>query len=161
GILRARYRESGSRPVPLTPGRVHELTVDLWATANTFRKGHRIRVAVTSSSFPRFDRNLNTGGPNGSEAKGQVALNTVFHDAARPFRILLPVVNCLAPARRPGSAAALRPTQLRRHPSGPEWPRRTGSSGRVAKGHLRQRSPIGIAPAQLSCIGPGPVRVTG
>ena len=50
--------------------------MDLWATANTFRKGHRIRVAVTSSSFPRFDRNLNTGGPTGAEARGQVALNT-------------------------------------------------------------------------------------
>jgi putative CocE/NonD family hydrolase len=92
GILRARYRDSGSRPGPLAPGQVYELTVDLWATANTFRKGHRIRVAVTSSSFPRFDRNLNTGGPTGAEAQGQVALNTVFHDAARPSRILLPVV---------------------------------------------------------------------
>ena len=66
--------------------------MDLWATANTFRKGHRIRVAVASSSFPRFDRNLNTGGSAGAEAVGRVALNTVFHDAARPSRILLPVV---------------------------------------------------------------------
>jgi hypothetical protein len=79
--------------VPLTPGKVHELTVDLWATANTFRKGHRIRVAVTSSSFPRFDRNLNTGDPTGIGARGQVAHNTIFHDAPRPSRILLPVVN--------------------------------------------------------------------
>ena len=93
GILRARYRDSGSRPTPLTPGQVYQLTVDLWATANTFRKGHRIRVAVTSSSFPRFDRNLNTGGPTGAEARGQVAINTVFHDAFRPSRILLPVVD--------------------------------------------------------------------
>ena len=58
----------------------------------TFRRGHRIRVAVTSSSFPRFDRNLNTGGVFGAEARGEVALNTVFHDAARPSRIILPVV---------------------------------------------------------------------
>jgi putative CocE/NonD family hydrolase len=92
GILRARYRDSSTHPTPLTPGRVYELTVDLWATANTFRQGHRIRVAVTSSSFPRFDRNLNTGGPVAEEASGQVALNTVLHDAARPSRILLPVV---------------------------------------------------------------------
>jgi uncharacterized protein len=67
--------------------------VDLWATANTFRKGHRIRVAITSSSFPRFDRNLNTGGPSAAEAQGQVALNTIFHDAFRPSRIVLPVVD--------------------------------------------------------------------
>jgi putative CocE/NonD family hydrolase len=93
GILRARYRASGSRPVPLTPGQVHELTVDLWATANTFRRGHRIRLAVTSSSFPRFDRNLNTGGPFTGEVRGQAALNTIFHDSARPSRILLPVVD--------------------------------------------------------------------
>lgn len=93
GILRARYREAGDRPTPLTPHRVYELTVDLWATANTFHRGHRIRVAVTSSSFPRFDRNLNTGGPVGAEARGRVALNTVFHDALRPSRILLPVLD--------------------------------------------------------------------
>jgi uncharacterized protein len=67
--------------------------VDLWATANTFRRGHRMRVAVTSSSFPRFDRNLNAGGAAGADARGQVALNTIFHDAARPSRIFLPVVN--------------------------------------------------------------------
>ena len=48
---------------------------------------------MTSSSFPRFDRNLNTGGPSGAEARGQVAINTVFHDAFRPSRILLPVVD--------------------------------------------------------------------
>jgi hypothetical protein len=92
GILRARYRESGTQPTPLAPGRVYELPVDLWATANTFRRGHRIRVAVTSSSFPRFDRNLNTGGAVAAEARGQAALNTVFHDALRPSRIVLPVV---------------------------------------------------------------------
>ncbi|HSE95946.1 MAG TPA: CocE/NonD family hydrolase, partial [Methylomirabilota bacterium] len=92
GILRARYRESGTHPALLAPHQVYELTVDLWATANTFRQGHRIRVAVTSSSFPRFDRNLNTGGAFGAEAHGAVALNTVFHDAARPSRIILPVV---------------------------------------------------------------------
>jgi len=93
GILRARYRESTTRPTPIEPNRVYEFPVDLWATANTFLPGHRIRVAVTSSSFPRFDRNLNTGGPIGVEAAGRPALNTVFHDAARPSRIVLPVVD--------------------------------------------------------------------
>ena len=92
GILRARYRESGAAPTLLTPHRVYELPVDLWATANTFLPGHRIRVAVTSSSFPRFDRNLNTGGPIGAEATGRPALNTVFHDSARPSHVVLPVI---------------------------------------------------------------------
>jgi putative CocE/NonD family hydrolase len=92
GILRARYRDSTTHPTPLTPNQVSVLTVDLWATANTFRRGHRIRVAVTSSSFPRFDRNLNTGRPVAAEARGQVALNTVFHDARRPSHIVLPVI---------------------------------------------------------------------
>ena len=92
GILRARYRNDPARPEPLTPSQVYEFVVDLWDTANTFKAGHRIRVAITSSCFPRFDRNLNTGGVFGAEAKGQVAINTVFHDAMRPSRIILPVV---------------------------------------------------------------------
>lgn len=93
GILRARYRNSGLAPELLTPHQVYEFKVDLWATANTFKAGHRLRVAVTSSSFPRYDRNLNTGGAFGMEAKGQVALNTVFHDAMRPSCLILPVID--------------------------------------------------------------------
>lgn len=93
GILRARYRESTTSPTLLTPHQVYDYTIDLWATANTFKAGHRIRVAVTSSCFPRFDRNLNTGGPLHQEAVGQVALNTVFHDAMRPSHVILPVVD--------------------------------------------------------------------
>jgi hypothetical protein len=92
GILRARYRNSPSKPELLTPHQVYEFVVDLWATANTFKAGHRIRVAITSSSFPRFDRNLNTGGVFGQEAVGQTAINTIFHDALRPSRIVLPVI---------------------------------------------------------------------
>jgi uncharacterized protein len=92
GILRARYRESTTSPRPLTPHRVYEFSVDLWATANTFLPGHRIRIAVTSSSFPRFDRNPNTGGSIGGEATGLPALNTVFHDAVRPSHVTLPVI---------------------------------------------------------------------
>jgi putative CocE/NonD family hydrolase len=92
GILRARYRNDAAQPELLTPQQVYEFVVDLWDTANTFKAGHRLRVAVTSSCFPRFDRNLNTGGLFGMEAQGQVAINTVFHDAMRPSRIILPVV---------------------------------------------------------------------
>jgi putative CocE/NonD family hydrolase len=93
GILRARYRGSQTQPELLTPNHVYEFDVDLWATANTFKAGHRIRIAVTSSCFPRFDRNLNTGGANNAAgASAQVALNTIFHDALRPSHVVLPVI---------------------------------------------------------------------
>jgi putative CocE/NonD family hydrolase len=92
GILRARYRDSFERPALLEPGQVYRFEVDLRATAQTFKAGHRLRVHVTSSDFPRYDRNLNTGGPFGEEASGQVARNTVFHDALRPSHLLLPVM---------------------------------------------------------------------
>ena len=92
GILRARYRDSFEEPTPLSPGQVYKFEIDLWATSNAFLPGHRVRVSVTSSCFPRFDRNLNTGGPIHREAVGQVAINTVFHDSARPSHVVLPVV---------------------------------------------------------------------
>jgi putative CocE/NonD family hydrolase len=92
GILRARYRRSRTHPTLLTPDQVYEFEVDLWATANTFRAGHRLRVAMTSSNFPRYDRNLNTGDPANLEVRGQVALNTIFHDLLRPSHITLPVI---------------------------------------------------------------------
>jgi len=91
GILRARYRNSLRHP-ELLDGRVARCEVDLWATSNLFKKGHRIRLTVTSSCFPRWDRNMNTGGHNASEAEGVVATNTVFHDAFRPSHVLLPVL---------------------------------------------------------------------
>jgi len=92
GILRARYRESRQHPSLIAPNQVYRYEVDLWATSNVFRAGHRVRVTVTSSNFPRFDRNLNTGGPCNEEARGRAAVNTVFHDAVRPSHIVLPVV---------------------------------------------------------------------
>jgi len=95
GILRARYRDSRSDPQPLEPGRVYELHVDLWATANVFKAGHRIRLDVSSSNFPRFDRNTNTGGSiadEGPDALAQ-AVNRVFHDAAHPSHVVLPIVD--------------------------------------------------------------------
>jgi uncharacterized protein len=92
GILRARHRNSFARPELLEPGKVYRFEIDLWATSNVFLPGHRLRVVVTSSSFPRFDRNLNTGGPVHREAAGQVAINTVLHDRFRPSHIALPVI---------------------------------------------------------------------
>jgi putative CocE/NonD family hydrolase len=92
GILRARYRESLTRPTLLTPGEVYRFEVDLWSTAQVFKAGHRLRVHVTSSDFPRYDRNLNTGGSFGAETHANVAVNTIFHDALRPSHLLLPVL---------------------------------------------------------------------
>ena len=92
GILRARYRNSFQHPEPLEPGKVYRFEIDLWATSNAFLPGHRIRAAITSSCFPRFDRNLNTGGRIHREAAGQVAINTVLHDELRPSHIVLPLI---------------------------------------------------------------------
>ncbi len=95
GILRARYRNSLRDPELLEPGCGYELTLDLWATANVFRAGHRIRLEVSSSNFPRFDRNSNTGATIATEREEDYvpALNTVFHDADRPSRLILPVID--------------------------------------------------------------------
>jgi putative CocE/NonD family hydrolase len=94
GILRARYRESLTAPALLEPGRVYELRIGVGATANVFRAGHRIRLEVSSSNFPRFDRNTNTGGAIAREgAKDMLpAINRVYHDQARPSHLVLPVV---------------------------------------------------------------------
>src|SRR6266849_3815243 len=92
GILRARYRESLMHATLLTPGEVYEFQVDLWSTAQVFKAGHRLRVHVTSSDFPRYDRNLNTGGPFGTESHSAIAVNTVFHDAMRASHLALPIL---------------------------------------------------------------------
>jgi putative CocE/NonD family hydrolase len=94
GILRARYRYSLEKPQPLRPGEVYELCIDLWATANRFRAGHRIRVEISSSNFPRFDRNTNTGGAIAGEDHRAcvVARNTIYHDHDRRSHLLLPMV---------------------------------------------------------------------
>ena len=92
GIVRARYRDSLSKPAPLEPGRVYRFEIDLVGTSVAFQKGHRIRVHVTSSHFPQFDRNPNTGDRFGTSASVRVAQQTVHHDAERPSHILLPVI---------------------------------------------------------------------
>jgi putative CocE/NonD family hydrolase len=92
GILRARYRDSQEKATLLTPGQVYPLSIDLWATSNVFRAGHRIRLEVSSSNFPRFDRNLNTGEPAASSDKLVPATNMIAHDKAHPSALILPVV---------------------------------------------------------------------
>jgi hypothetical protein len=92
GIVRARYRDSRTAPTLLTPGEVTKFTIDLWATSHVFLPGHRIRVEIASSNFPRFDRNLNTGEDQATGTRRQSARQTVFHDARYPSHILLPVI---------------------------------------------------------------------
>lgn len=91
GIVRARYRD-GLPAKPLEPGRPYELSIDLWATANLFKIGHRIRVDIASASFPRWDRNLNTGAPASIGTQMRPARQRILHDAEHPSRIVLPVV---------------------------------------------------------------------
>jgi putative CocE/NonD family hydrolase len=94
GIQRARYRTSLTDPEPMEPGTVYELTVDLRVTANVFLPGHRIRLEVSSSNFPRYDRNTNTGGTIAADSEDDlaVAVNRVHHGPAHPSRLILPLV---------------------------------------------------------------------
>ena len=93
GIIRARYRESQEKPTFLNPGQTYKFIVDLWSTSNLFRKGHRLRLEISSSNFPRFDRNLNTGGDSSSARNPVPATNSIYHDAEHPSALILPAVN--------------------------------------------------------------------
>ena len=92
GIIRGRYREGTTAQRLLEPVRVYEFTIDLWPTSNVFKSGHRIRVDISSSNFPRFDRNPNTGNRWGVDAELRIAHQTVYHDEARPSHIVLPII---------------------------------------------------------------------
>jgi putative CocE/NonD family hydrolase len=91
GIVRARYR-AGSQPSLIEPGRAYCFEIDLWSTSIVFRAGHCIRLQVTSSCFPRWDRNPNTGHTLGADAELQPARQTIFHDSERASHVVLPVV---------------------------------------------------------------------
>lgn len=92
GILRLRYRESLEKPVLAHPEQVYPISIDAGVTSNEFGQGHRIRLEVSSSNFPRFDRNPNTGRPVADEKEFRRASQTIFHDRPRPSHLLLPVV---------------------------------------------------------------------
>jgi putative CocE/NonD family hydrolase len=92
-ILRARYREGlDHQSGPLRPGASVPITITLYPTANVFKKGHRIRLDVSSSNYPRFDVNPNTGDPLADHRRMVAAENTVYHDASRPSQLILPVI---------------------------------------------------------------------
>ena len=91
-ILRARYRNGRERAELLEPGEVYELEIVMYPTSNIFGAGHRIRLDVSSSNYPRFDVNPNTGGPLGRDRRLVTAENAVYHDPERPSHLLLPVI---------------------------------------------------------------------
>jgi uncharacterized protein len=92
GILRMRYRNSQERAELANPGEVYHITVDLWATSNVFLAGHKLRLEVSSSNFPRFDRNLNTGEEQARATRMIKATNVVYHDKAHPSALIVPIV---------------------------------------------------------------------
>jgi putative CocE/NonD family hydrolase len=92
GILRMRYRSSQEIPEMMKPGTVYRVVIDMVATSNVFLAGHKLRLDVSSSNFPRFDRNLNTGEEQAHASRMVKATNTVWHDQARPSALILPVV---------------------------------------------------------------------
>jgi putative CocE/NonD family hydrolase len=92
GILRMRYRNSQEKPELANPGETYHVTVDLWATSNVFLAGHKLRLEVSSSNFPRFDRNLNTGEIQARATRMIKATNVIYHDKAHPSALIVPVV---------------------------------------------------------------------
>jgi len=92
GCIRARYRKSIMEPDFVDPGEVYEYSIHLSATSNLFKRGHRIRIDVSSSNFPRIDRNMNTGNPFGEDAEGVPATQTILHQPEYPSYIDMPVI---------------------------------------------------------------------
>jgi uncharacterized protein len=92
GILRCRYRESWSDPTLMTPGKVYAIKVTAFPTSNLFKRGHRIRLDISSSNFPHFDVNPNTGAPEGTGLELRTARNTVYMDVTRPSHVVLPII---------------------------------------------------------------------
>jgi putative CocE/NonD family hydrolase len=91
-IIRARYRQSPEKQVLLEPGKISEFTIDLWATANLFQSGHRIRLDISSSNYPAYDINPNTGEKIGYHTKTVIAENTVYNDIEHSSHITLPII---------------------------------------------------------------------
>jgi putative CocE/NonD family hydrolase len=101
GIQRASFRESSTMPSLIEPGKVYRYTIDVWPTSNLFRAGHQIRLEVSSSDFPQFDPNPNTGSWLGESTATQVAHQTILHDAQYPSALVLPVI----PAQASGKSS--------------------------------------------------------
>jgi putative CocE/NonD family hydrolase len=92
GIRGVAFRDSLEHPTPIEPGKVYPLSISLWETSMVFKAGHRIRLEVSSSNFPRYARNQNTGLPLGTSAEMRKAQQRIYHDADHPSRLILPVI---------------------------------------------------------------------
>jgi hypothetical protein len=92
GFARARFRKGMDKEVPLVKGQIEKYDIDLWFTSKVFAPGHRLRVSITSALFPKYDRNLNTGGNNEKDSTFVSAHQRLVHDAAHPTHITLPII---------------------------------------------------------------------
>ena len=93
GVVRARFRDGLDNPGNIVPGKIYRYEIDLWFTSNEFKPGHCIALAISSSNFPRINRNLNTGGDNERDSDFITADQTIFHDATFPSHLILPVIS--------------------------------------------------------------------
>ena len=92
GVVRARFRDSLEVPALITPGEIYPYSIDMWSTSHVFKAGHRLRLEVSSSNFPRYDRNQNTGDELGTSAEFHTANQQVFHDSRYPSHLILPII---------------------------------------------------------------------
>ncbi|HWZ17546.1 MAG TPA: CocE/NonD family hydrolase [Ktedonobacteraceae bacterium] len=92
GMVRARFREGMDRPTLIEPGKIYKFSIDCWNTSNTFKAGHRIGLEISSSAFPKYDRNLNTGAVLGVTTEMAVAEQRIYHDAEHPSAVVLPII---------------------------------------------------------------------
>jgi putative CocE/NonD family hydrolase len=93
GIIRADHRDPDAPPSNILPGKIYEYQIDLWATSNVFMKGHQVRVEISSSNFPRFDRNLNTGKYFATDTTMTTAKQIIYHGRDYPSHITLPIID--------------------------------------------------------------------
>jgi putative CocE/NonD family hydrolase len=91
-LLRARSRDGAERTSLMTPGKIYHFSIQMFPISNVFMKGHRVRLSVTSSSFPKWLPNGNTGKENDQDTPGVVATNTIYHDRQHPAKIILPII---------------------------------------------------------------------
>ena len=96
---RVRYRDGYAAPRLMEPGRIYPVDVDEMVTASRFAKGHRIRLEISGSNFPNYERNMNTGGKNYDESRPVTALNKIYHDAAHPSSVVLSVLPVSSPGQ--------------------------------------------------------------
>lgn len=107
GMVRARFRDGWTDPSPIEPGRAYRYDIDAWNTCQAFGPGHRLRLEIASSAFPKYDRNPNTGEPLGMSSATRVARQMIFHDAERRSYLRVPIVDGWREANRPDGAARI------------------------------------------------------